>query len=82
MATPHSPTTRTAADQLSRELGEGDLKVISETLQPIAGKYLLFGIQIGVSHSGIKNIKEEYTNPSVCLLEIHSFETGSSSHME
>ena len=70
MATPRSPTT--AADQLSRKLREGDLRVISEALQPIAERYLLFGIQIGVNLSDIKQIQKQYTNPIECLLHVLS----------
>ena len=36
------------SDQGSHKLGNDDLKVIIDALVPVAGKYELFGVQIGV----------------------------------
>ena len=68
MATPRRTTT--VADQLSRKLVEGDLKVISEALHPIAAKYCLFGVQINLVMSEIKKIEKQYRDSNECLLNV------------
>ena len=70
MATPRRTTA--FADQLSRKLVEGDLKVISEALHPIAAKYFIFGIQINLDMNEIKKIEKQYRDPNECLLNVLS----------
>ena len=53
-------------------LGEDDLKTLIDALQPMARKYLLFGIQINVKMSEIKIIQIQCADPNECLLEILS----------
>ena len=72
MATGVGPSSSASAKQCSHEISDDDLNIVSNALHPMAGKYLLFGIQIGVKMSEIKNIQRLITNPDECLLEVLS----------
>ena len=58
------------SDQGSRKLGNDDLKVIIDALVPVAGKYELFGVQIGVDMNEIDGIQRRCTDSRQCLLRI------------
>ena len=72
MATEVSPHCSASATLSCHELGEDDLKVVYNTLHPMAEKYMFFGIQINVKMSEIKKIQRLNTNPNECLLEVLS----------
>ena len=72
MATGVGPSSSASAKQCSHEISDDDLNIVSNALHPMAGKYLMFGIQIGVKMSEIKNIPRMITNPDECLLEVLS----------
>ena len=72
MAAEVSPHSSASATLSCYELGEDDLKVVYNTLHPMAEKYLFFGIQINIKMSEIKKIQRLNTNPNECLLEVLS----------
>ena len=58
------------SDQGSHQLGEDDLNIVFEALDPVAEKYEFFGLGIGVKINQIEKIQRQFTDPSQCLLRI------------
>lgn len=61
------------ASSPNTSLGEGDLKVLFETLYPVRRKYMYLGLQIGVEKSEIETIEVQHNDIGDRLLEILSF---------
>ena len=65
------------SDQGTRELEKDDLKVVFDALLPVAGKYVFFGIQIGVDMNEIDEIRKQFMNDTrECLLRILRIRLG------
>ena len=62
------------SDQGTRELEKDDLIVLFEALLPVAGKYVFFGLQIGVD---MNEIRKQFMNDTrECLLRILRIRLG------
>ena len=64
------------SDQGSHELGEDDLKAVFDALLPVAGKYVFFGIQIGVDMNESDEIRRQFNDSRECLLRILRIRLG------
>ena len=65
------------SDQGTRELEKYDLKVVFGALLPVAGKYVFFGIQIGVDMNEIDEIRKQFMNDTrECLLRVLRIRLG------
>ena len=72
MASRESPRSSEPGECGSHELGDDDLKVLSQALYPVAKKYMLFGIQINVRMDEIEKIEKKCADSNECLAKILS----------
>ena len=64
------------SDQGTRELEKDDLRVLFDALLPVAGKYVFFGIQIGVDMNESDEIRKQFNDTRECLLRILRIRLG------